>query len=143
MATSAAASSKAAQETPPTSSSQPWATTSAASSPGSENSGISSCSPYGARSSVKSRSIWLLNGRLTHLWAMTTPLQGPPFPRPLSWLCSLTVYPIRAEHAFRTKFGPDYAVHLLPAEGQRSRSSTSMNYVLVIGDKKHFIGRGA
>ena len=40
------------------------ATTSAAYPPGSENSGASSCSCYGARSPVQPRSIRLLNGRL-------------------------------------------------------------------------------
>src|SRR5258708_4973559 len=69
MVISAAATSKAAQETPRTSSSQRWATTSAASAPGSENSGASSCSRHGARSPVQHRSIPLLNGRLLILSA--------------------------------------------------------------------------
>lgn len=46
------------------SSSQPWATTSAASSLGSENSCASSWSSYGARSHARPSSIRLLNGRL-------------------------------------------------------------------------------
>ena len=62
--TSAAATSRAAPAMPPTSFSQQWATTSAASSPGLENSCACSWSSYGERSPVQPRSIQFLNGRL-------------------------------------------------------------------------------
>jgi hypothetical protein len=60
----AAATSKAAPARPPTSCSQQWATTSAVSSPGSDNCCACSWSDYGACWPVLPRSIRLLNGRL-------------------------------------------------------------------------------